>query len=145
MKRLPFILVLCLPIWVIGQNKDSLGIELDRLNQEIDNAVIEKNIAFLQTHYADDFVFTHGTGVVDDKQQWLASVRNPASVFVSRRHDSTTVEIHNDVAIVTGKLLVIRRDSSKTVNYGLRYVRVFRKENELWQMISHRTILEWHY
>ena len=145
MKALPFILVIYLPLWVIAQNKDSLETEIDRLNQEIDNAVIEKNIAFLQTHYADDFVFTHGTGMVDDKPRWIASVRNPASVFVSRLHDSTTVEIHRDIAIVTGKLLVIRRDSSKTVNYGLRYVRVFRKEKEISQMISHRTILEWHY
>lgn len=133
-----------LPIWVIAQ-KDSLEIEIARLNQEIDNAVIEKNLAFLQIHYAEDFVFTHGTGLVDNKAKWLMSVNNPASVFLSRLHDSTTVEIHNDIVIVSGKLLVIRKDNLKTVNYGLRYVRVFRKNKEIWQMISHRTTFEWHY
>lgn len=145
MKNLISIVLFHLPIWVMGQHVDSLNTQIARLNQEIDNAVVEKNIAFLKKHYSEDFVFTHGTGMIDDKTRWINSVKNPASIFLSRQHDSTTVEIHNDIAIVTGKLLVIRQDENKNVNYGLRYVRVFRKENETWQLISHRTTFEWHY
>jgi ketosteroid isomerase-like protein len=145
MKSLLTCLVISLPVWVMCQHVDSISNHVERLNRNIDNAVVEKDIAFLQKHYAEDFVFTHGTGAVDNREQWINAIKNPASVFLSRQHDSTTVEIHDDIAIVTGRLLIHRRDTTRSINYGLRYVRVFRKEKKLWQMISHRTTAEWHY
>ncbi|HYF67049.1 MAG TPA: nuclear transport factor 2 family protein [Ohtaekwangia sp.] len=115
-----------------------------QVNQDIDNAVVKKNIAMLEKHYAMDFVFTHGTGTVDSKTTWIEAVKRPQTNFVSRKHDSTAVELHDDIAIVTGKLMVTRGDKEKIDSYGLRYVRVFRLKGERWQLISHRTTSEWH-
>ena len=64
--------------------------------------------------------------------------------FIYREHDSTVVELHDNIAIVTGTLTV-RRKTVKGMNaYALRYVRVFAQRKDQWQMISHRTTSEWH-
>jgi len=118
---------------------------VDDINRSIDHAVVKKDGATLRKLYADDFVFTHGTGHVDGKESWIKDVENPTKKFTSREHDSTKVELHQDVAIVTGSLSITRNDDSKAVKYGIRYVRVYALRNKNWQLISHRTVKEWHY
>jgi len=123
----------------------SPGVLVDELNRKVDRAVVQKDIAVLQEIYADDFVFTHGTGLVDSKASWIKNIQNSLTKFLSREHDSTQVEMHGSIAIVTGRLLVSRESKEGSAKYGLRYVRVFALRKRKWQMISHRTVKEWHY
>lgn len=118
---------------------------IEELNQTIDNAVIKKDFVQLRKLYADDFVFTHGTGVVDSKESWLKDIEKSTARFVSRQHDSTTVEMHDNVAIITGRLLVTREGEKGISKYGIRYVRVYAYRKKQWLLISHRTVKEWHY
>jgi ketosteroid isomerase-like protein len=118
---------------------------VDDINRNIDYAVVKKDVAILRQLYADDFVFTHGTGYVEGKESWIKDVENPAKKFTSREHDSTLVELHQDLAIVTGRLIISRSEKDKVYRYGIRYIRVFALRNKDWQLVSHRTIKEWHY
>lgn len=118
---------------------------VDNINRSIDEAVVKKDVNKLKQVYADDFVFTHGTGYVEGKNSWIKDVENPTKKFTSRVHDSTLVELHDNVAIVTGSLAITRSDADKLVRYGIRYVRVFALRNKSWQLISHRTVKEWHF
>jgi ketosteroid isomerase-like protein len=118
---------------------------VDDLNRAIDRAVVEKDFATLQKHYGEDFVFTHGTGDIDSKASWIKNIQNMGTArFASREHDSTVVEVHGDIAIVSGKLSVTRESGNEIRKYHLRYVRVFALRKRIWQMISHRTTSEWH-
>jgi ketosteroid isomerase-like protein len=118
---------------------------VDNINRSIDEAVVKKDADKLKQLYADDFVFTHGTGYVEGKSSWIKDVENPSKKFTSRVHDSTLVELHDNVAIVTGSLAITRSDADKLVRYGIRYVRVFALRNKNWQLLSHRTVKEWHF
>lgn len=118
---------------------------IEELNQRIDNAVIKKDVDQLRKLYADDFVFTHGTGVVDSKESWLKDIEKSTARFISRQHDSTTVEVHDNVAIITGRLMVTREGEKGISKYGIRYVRVYALRKKQWLLISHRTVKEWHY
>jgi len=127
--------------------QDSVLIKtVDALNRTIDRAVTSKDFKILQKHYGEDFVFTHGTGLIDSKSSWLESVKKNKG-YASREHDSTIVELHKDIAIVIGKLTVGRLEAAKdgTMKYSLRYVRVFVLRKKNWEMISHRTLEEWHH
>jgi ketosteroid isomerase-like protein len=118
---------------------------IDDLNRQIDHGVVSKDYALLKRLYANDFVFTHGTGVVDSKESWLKDIQTSSSRFISREHDSTKVEMHGEVAIITGTLTVLRKSSTNvTSTYWVRYVRVFALRKKQWQLISHRTVKEWH-
>ena len=117
---------------------------IDSINRIIDRAVVKKQMVLLQKYYAHDFVFTHGTGLVDSKESWLKNVRDTSVHYLSREHDSTVVELHKEVAIISGTLTVKRQRPEGSATYALRYVRVFALRQKQWQMISHRTTLEWH-
>jgi hypothetical protein len=115
------------------------------INKAVDEGVVTKNLVSLDTLYAADFVFTHGTGFIDTKKSWLENVAKKEQIFISRVQDSTTVELHPDFALVTGKVSISRKDKDKAVNYGIWYVRVFAPRGKSWQLVSHRTTREWHY
>ena len=127
-----------------SQTNDALKKELDQLNRAIDQAVVNKDIAMLQKHYGDDFVFTHFTGDIDSKQSWIKNIESMGEArFTLRQHDSTTVELHGETAIIFGKISVVRESKEKTISkYALWYVRVFALRNKVWQMISHRSTEE---
>jgi Domain of unknown function (DUF4440) len=112
------------------------------LNQQIDNYVVQQNIAALDTLYADDFVFSHGTGKIEGKAGWLETVGS--TKYLSRSHDSVSVELHPGLAIARGKLYIQRIDTDKETRYQLKYVRVYALRNKRWQMISHITTYEQH-
>jgi hypothetical protein len=76
----------------------------------------------LQTWYADDFYFLHATGRIDNKLSWLKSVSNPNSQTLSREHDSVSIELHNDVALLTG-ILSVRFPPQTRDGYAIRYIK----------------------
>ncbi len=112
------------------------------LNQQIDNFVVAKDTATLNKLYASDFVFSHGSGNIQNKQDWLRSVIK--GNFVSRQHDSVRVELHPNLAILRGKLSVHKKTNNKTDRYHLHYIRVYAFRNNHWQMVSHITTHEYH-
>ena len=140
------VLIPCITGYIYGYTQSAeVQKTVDNINRSIDEAVVKKDVNKLKQVYADDFVFTHGTGYVEGKNSWIKDVENPAKKFTSRMHDSTLVELHDNVAIVTGSLAITRSDADKLVRYGIRYVRVFALRNKSWQLISHRTVKEWHF
>lgn len=144
-----FLLILCSVHFAVAQQAapDSAIIKVvDEINRKIDRAVVAKDRKFLNKHYGEDFVFTHGTGLIDSKNSWLESIQKSKG-YASREHDSTVVELHEDIAIISGTLTVGRLTpaSDGTSKYSLRYVRVFALRKKNWEMISHRTTSEWHH
>lgn len=141
MKKYLFLIVTC--FCLLQKTKaQSDSLFLVAFNQQVDDNVVSKNIAALEKAYADDFIFSHGSGKVEGKAPWLKSAGK--GLFISRKHDSVKVELHNDVAIVKGKLSVAKTNKEKTDRYHLYYIRVYAKRNNVWQMISHSTTSEYH-
>jgi ketosteroid isomerase-like protein len=149
-KPIPSLIIVLLAFignFAFAQPSDSdVKKTVDDLNRKIDKAVVAKDFQTLEKHYGADFVFTHGTGLVDSKQSWIEAIKKNTG-YLSREHDSTTVELHGDVAIINGKLTVGRGEPAKdgTTRYSLWYVRVFALRTNKWEMISHRTTSEWHH
>ena len=112
------------------------------INQQIDNYVISKDTAALNWLYADDFIFSHGSGRVEGKKGWFNSVVKGG--FLMRQHDSVKVELHPELAIVKGKLSVLKKGKEKTDSYYLYYIRVYANREKKWQLVSHSTTSEYH-
>lgn len=125
-----------------AQSKTTDSSLLIGLNQQIDNYVVNKQVEMLSRLYADDFVFSHGSGKVEGREGWLKSVTK--GNFLMRQHDSVSVELHPELAIVRGKLSVQKKNKDKTDRYHLKYFRVYAYRSKEWQMISHVTTSEWH-
>ncbi len=143
MKRLIYFAMLvfgCNTSAIKAQQSDSLY--LIQFNQQIDDYVVQKNVSELEKFYADDFVFSHGSGRVEGKAGWLKTVGR--TVYPLRQHDSVKVELHAEVAVVKGNMYIRRKDKDKEAAYHLKYIRVYALRDEQWQLISHSTTAERH-
>src|SRR5438270_7281257 len=110
---------------------------LEALDLSLDALASDGDFAALDPLLADDFVYSHSTGVVQDKPTWVASL--PPLVGRRRRVPSNVrVELHDDVAVVSADLDIVWNDAPTKYN---RYVRVCRRDaGGQWRAISQRTV-----
>lgn len=116
---------------------------VDSTNRALDRAIVAKDGAFLQKHYADDFVFHHGGGQVDNKQSWINFVTSDKANYQSRVHDSISVEVHKNIAIVKGMLTISNPANNQPNTYAIKYYRTYVYRHKNWQLLSHNTYLQW--
>ncbi len=102
-----FLVMFVLVGWPVGvtiaQNPDEAV--LRSLERAQANAVVEMDFDALEEIYADDFIFTHGTGEVHDKTRWFDALSSGRD-YLSREHEMIEIELHGDLGIVYGVLLV---------------------------------------
>ena len=130
---------------VFGQKiQDTAAVKtyLDSINRLLDRSVVKKDVSIMQTYYADDFYFLHATGKIDNKESWIKSASNPNGQTLSREHDSVFVELHDNVALITGTLSV-RFPPNTRAGYAIRYIRVYALKEKGWQLISHHSTAQW--
>lgn len=113
-----------------------------QLNQQIDQYVVERNIAALDSLYAPDFVFSHGSGRIEGKAGWMKTVGR--ADYPLRQHDSVRVELHGKLALLRGKMNIEKKGKEKTDKYFLRYIRLYARRDHHWQLVSHQTFYEQH-
>ncbi len=126
----------------LAQNPTKDSLFLIELNQKIETLVVNADTFSLQSLYAKDFVFSHGSGRIDNKASWLNSVSK--GNFIQRIQDSVKAELHSGWAVLKGKLSVQRKGKDKPENYYLYYVRVYVLTKKQWQLASHTTYAEFH-
>lgn len=129
-------MVLVLTVQMTASGADVLA-DLRAMDQRIEDAVVRADLKLLESVYANDFRFTHGTGNVQTKAEWLGSVAKRG--FLSRKIFLVEVELHGDVAVTFGRLDVVKSGETGE-KYSLRYVRVYERRNGRWQMLMHRTV-----
>ena len=75
MRKTIFLLVIAIAgLSLPGLTQKGDSSYLVRLNQQIDDYVVQQKVKELESLYADDFVFSHGSGKVEGKAGWLKTV-----------------------------------------------------------------------
>src|SRR5688572_7711564 len=99
MKKISLlVLILTTALTFLDAQSSADSSYLITLNQRIDDQVVKQDTTGLKTIYAEDFVFSHGSGKVEGKTGWMRSVGK--GNFLARQHDSVTVELHPSLAIL---------------------------------------------
>lgn len=137
------VLVFGLQSTALGSQPADDEAEVTRLEQAQADAVVRADLATLERIYADDFRFTHGTGEVQTKAEWLDDLRQGRRHYASREHEELEVEIHGDIGVTYGRLTIRRRMDGVDSFFGARYVRVYGRLDGRWQLVSHRTVEQW--
>ena len=136
-----FLVMFLLVGWPVGvttaQNSDEAV--LRSLEWAQANAVVEMDFDVLEEIYADDFIFTHGTGEVHDKTRWFDALSSGRD-YLSREHEMIEIELHGDLGIVYGVLLVHAKINEVEGQFRARYVRVYKQREGRWLLVSHRTV-----
>jgi len=81
----------------------------------------------------------------DSKTSWLKSVTGSKGQYITRVVDSVEVEIHDKIGITNGKITITRKTDAANRVYMIKYVRVYLKTKEQWELISHLTVKQINY
>ena len=109
--------------------------DLARLDVSIDELASKGDFAALAALLADDFVYSHSTGLVQNKGKWIAGLK-PLVGKRDRVANVVGVEFHGDIAVVRGEVDIVWREAPTKYN---RYVRVYRLVEGGWRAISQVT------
>ncbi|WP_299528604.1 nuclear transport factor 2 family protein [Ulvibacterium sp.] len=137
--RIFLTLFLVLPFLSHAQPMVSKGEkEIMAFEVAIENAVANGDIDFLEKAYAKNFVFTHGSGDAQNKEQWLNDVKKASEegTYISRVVNSQNVTLGNGIAIIKGKTTVTRKNKNP---FWIQYTRIYKKDSNDWQLLSHLT------
>ena len=119
--------------------------ELIAFERQVEAAVLEADVAFLDRVCAEDFTYTHGDGwtsggaplSVDTKAAWLASLPGR---YTRRDVETQHVEIHGDVGLTTGLVRARIGAAESGRAFTFWYVRVYERRDGQWRYLSHRTV-----
>ena len=117
-----------------------------RLEHRIEDALVRRDAAFLDSVYAPSFRFKHSTGTLETREQRMASLRRPMAPdapgrMTSRSVDSLDVEVHGTIALTTGRIHVRREGGdARGQDYTVRYARVWSKDGAgHWRLLTHHS------
>lgn len=114
---------------------------IKHIEQNLAQAVLKGDTEVLDNIYADDFKFTHSTGLIQTKEEWMNFLKKGSIKAFERTVDSIEVELHGDVALTTGRIHTKTNSTDpRWQEYTIWYIRVYDKRDNRWQLISHRSI-----
>src|SRR5690242_17003331 len=158
LRRLFAGILLCLPLATHSFARQSKvnatgdASEVLTLEQKIEKAVVQGDVAFADSVLSSDFHFRHGDGWVrgektggieDDKTAFLKRIAEKE--YLVHDLDNVKIEMHHDIAITYGRYVSLFMPKNRDPNVPgslstIWFERVYAQRNGHWQFLSHRTV-----
>jgi ketosteroid isomerase-like protein len=106
------------------------------LEQRWNEAFYKKDVAFIQTILADEFIATYDDGTRGDKRKELALAAEFNQAVESAVQDEFTVKVYRDTAVVWFTLNLVGMRDGKRSELKLRYTDVWVIRDGRWQCVS---------
>ena len=97
-------------------------------------ATIAGDQAALTTLMTDDLTYTHSSGVVETKAEFLEGLKSGKYVYREISPRDRRVRIHGDAAIVSGPCHIVIEPGGKRTEIDLYFTEVYVKEGGQWRM-----------
>jgi ketosteroid isomerase-like protein len=109
---------------------------LIELEREWNAAFYRKDVSFIESILADEFVATYEDGSRGDKARELALVAEFDKQIDSATQDEFTVKIYGDTAVVWFSLHLVGPSQGRRLELTFRYVDVFVWRAGRWQCVE---------
>ena len=129
--------LLAMPLLAQGQakNNDKAVQEIIDFRNRYLEAEENKDVAYLDKIFADDFFALNPQGQLLDKPHMLENMKRTDRVFKVLNPRETQVHFYGDVAILTEHVTVDGEDKGRHFGGEFRFVRVFAKQNGNWKVV----------
>ena len=115
-------------------NREQTEQEVAQLADTWATAELQRDTAFLEKLLADDFVGVGPLGFLLTRQEWLARHQTGDLKYTAHTLDEARVRVHNEAAIVIGRLTQEATYRGNPVNAQLRTTLVFIHQHGQWQL-----------
>lgn len=105
-----------------------------------DASLLKKDRATMERFYADDYVYTHSNGTVNDKAREIAEYMSSGMKWSTQKSDDLRVRVYHDMAIVTG-LSTLTGSAAGYVSGPRRFTEIWVKRNGRWQTVGGQSTL----
>ena len=109
---------------------------LIKLEQRWNEAFYQKDVAFIETILADEFIATYEDGSRGDKAKELALATEFNQHVESAIQDDFTVKVYRDTAVVWFTLHLVGLRQGQRAELTLRYTDVWVMRDARWQCVS---------
>jgi len=123
-------------------NKD-LGIAKEELLQTVDSfneAFRAGNLVALESMITENYLHTNGNSKTIGKRDWLNylskrenEIKSGNLEVIEYKMDDVEIEFYNNVAIVTGKIVVSNKEKGEILNNAYRITNVWVNESGNWK------------
>jgi L-threonate 2-dehydrogenase len=115
---------------------DGIPGEIRALEDRRYRAMIDGDVAALETLLGDELVYTHSTSLVDSKASYLDKLRSRKVVYRTVERPEESIQVHGKTAVITGEVrLEVLLDGSPRAMRS-RFTNVWTKRPVGWQMVA---------
>lgn len=102
-------------------------------------AVVAGDLAGLEKIFADDLIYTHSSGVTDNKTDYIGKLRSGQMKYLSVDYESINVKVYANTAIVHSKARIKAQTATGSVDSNLVMLHVWMKNKGAWQLFAHES------
>jgi ketosteroid isomerase-like protein len=101
--------------------------------------MIDVDIDTLETLLSDELSYTHSTGQLESKAQFLESLRSETIRYLSIEPTDIQVRLYGDTGVVTTITAVRVRVGGQDLEALLRMTEVHRKDDSGWHLVAYQS------
>ena len=116
--------------------------EVKKAETEWADAVKRQDMAALNRILSDDLVYTHSTGIIDSKSEYLNKMKSGAQKYEAIEHSDTKIRTYgDDTGVVNTRVRMAGATKGVPFNNQLLMTHVWVKKDGRWQLVAHQTTL----
>ena len=113
--------------------------EVKKAESEWVEAVKRQDMNALNRILGDDLVYTHSTGIVESKAEYLNKMKSGAQKYANIEHSNAKYRAFGDTGVVNTKVRMTGATNGTPFDNQLLMTHVWVKRDGRWQLVSHQT------
>ena len=102
-------------------------------------AMVDADYAALDKLLADDLLYAHSSGEIDDKGKLVGAMRSGARSYKKMTTDETRYRVDGKLAVVTGRVAVEVARDGKPQAFKARFTAIYEKAASGWRLAAWQT------
>ncbi len=99
-------------------------------------AMTKQDVQALEGILADDLSYTHSTGRLESKAEFISSLTSGRTKYQSIERDDVNVRQYGDTAVVTGSAKFHVTANGQDMKFQVRFTDVYAKRDDVWRMVA---------
>ncbi len=108
---------------------------LRKLDDQRIAALVQNDFPTLERIMTDDFTYTHSSGQVQTKVEFLDDFKSGKRIFKSLKQEDVLVRVYGNAALVTGRCTLTGTNAGKDFVLPMRFTEVYANNNGQWQWV----------
>jgi uncharacterized protein (TIGR02246 family) len=124
------------PIDARPNTKLDAGEEIRALEQKRVAALVAGDVKALENIFSDDLTYTHSSGKLETKAQFLDGIKSGAVKYDAMNHQDVQARAYGDAVILNGTSEVKVKSEGQPLAFRIRFIAVYVKQRGQWRMVA---------